>query len=195
MRKLAIFHLAFFTLPLGLLGCDGLESPVNPNPAPSADAAALSTGLGNGPKMVPYAAKAAFVPGSSAMTVCTPAAAGVALPAMLVAKGKQTHLGRTSSRITIEECSVTGGGVLGGGQFTHTSASGDGFSGRWDALFTPPTFVFVDNGKDHPLVADEGTGRFQGISGYAGGTGTIDLGTGEGTFEAQGKISSPGSLK
>lgn len=104
-------------------------------------------------------------------------------------------MGETTSYISIEYCAVTATGVLGGGHFTHTAANGDAVSGAWDALFTPPTFAFVTSGKDHPIVFESGTGRFDGVSGHAYGTGTINPVTGLGTFSVRGMMSSVGSLK
>jgi hypothetical protein len=65
----------------------------------------------------------------------------------------------------------------------------------WDALITPPSFTFGDNGKVTLIVAEGGTGRFEGASGYFSGTGTTDPATGARTFSVRGWISTVGSLK
>lgn len=190
MPKLNSLLLGLLLLPLGLIGCDGRTNPLTPTP---------TFARNDGPKAVAYRATASFVPGSPALTLCDlpPGYSGepVALPSLLVATGEHTHMGRTTSEITIDYCAVTATGVLGGGDFAHTGGNGDSFQGRWDALFTPPTFAFVENGKGYPIVAEEGTGRFEGISGQAYGTGTIDPLTGAGTFSVRGEITSPGSSK
>lgn len=151
------------------------------------------------PDMVPYRADIPFSPASSAMTLCTtpPGYVGppVALPALQVGWGHHTHLGLAYSEMTIDACQLTPDGIVGGGHFTHTAQNGDGISGRWDALFTPPTWRFVQNGKPYPAMVDGGTGRFAGATGYAFGTGMIDPATGAGTAAVQGWLSSIGASK
>lgn len=197
MRRLPILFLCVALIPLAVLACDGRQGPMAPDSAPIVDAArvAATNGLGYGRDMVPYAARASFAPGSTDLTLCAPATASMALPSLLIGVGPHTHLGMATSEITIEYCEVTSNGLLGGGRFTHTARNGDSITGVWDALFTPPTSEFVAAGKPWPILADGGTGRFEGVTGYAGGSGTIDPTTGEGTFSVRGVISSVGSLR
>lgn len=193
MRKLTTPILVAAVTTSAAVGCDGSFDLLQPE----ASAPAVSATASDGARLVPYRAEASFEPGSASLTVCDlpPGYAGdpVALPSLLLATGQHSHLGRTTSRITIENCELTSAGVLGGGAFVHTSARGDGFSGSWDALFTPPVFAFVSNGKPHPIVAESGTGRFEGLDGHWYGRGTIDLATGTGTFFVRGMISPVGS--
>jgi hypothetical protein len=151
------------------------------------------------PGMAPYRADIPFAPASPAMTACStpPGYDGppVALPALQAGWGHHSHLGLAYSEITIDACQLTPDGLIGGGHFTHTAKNGDGISGRWDALFTPPTWRFVENGKPYPAMIDAGTGRFAGATGYGFGGGTIDLATGKGTAEVNGWLSSVGASK
>lgn len=201
MRKLRFLLLLLPFVFLGVAACDDSVNPAGPDQTAIAGHEAATAGplsaARHGPKMVPYKADARFAPQSLVLTVCTlpPGYSGdpVALAQDNGGVGQHSHMGRTTSSITIAYCAVTATGVLGGGHFTHVAANGDSFSGLWDALFTPPTFEFVKNGKTQPLVFESGTGRFEGISGYAQGSGTINPVTGFGTFSVRGVISSVGS--
>lgn len=181
----------------GVFACDGSSDPFGPRVDPEVHAPAVDRASVHveGDGMVPYRASASFAPGSANLTACASAGPPMALPALLIGDGPHSHMGRATSEITIESCQVTSAGVLGSGHYTHTARNGDSFGGSWDALFTPPTYTFVANGKDFPILAESGTGRFEGISGHAWGTGTIDPVTGHGTFSVRGMISSVGSLR
>ena len=177
MRKLGFLLLLLPFVALAVTACDGTEELA-------------------GPQMVPYEATASFSPTSAALTVCQLPEGypgdPVALAAESAGVGQHSpYLGETVSVITIEGCTLTETGVLGWGTFTHTGSGGDAISGSWDALFTPPDFEFVANGKAHPIVFESGTGSLSGVSGWAEGTGTIDPATGAGTFSVQGEISEP----
>jgi hypothetical protein len=207
MRKLAFILLLLPFVPLGVAGCDQSENPAGPNQTALAGDEAGTAGTlsaaWHGPKMVPYKADASFGPGTTSLTPCIPDGSTTpvtALPAFSIGEGEHSHLGRATSVIVDDYCTAildgtTLVGLLAGGTFTHTAANGDAVTGLWDALFTPPTFEFITNGKAHPTVFTGGTGRFAGASGNAYGGGTIDAVTGLGTFSVQGIISSVGSLK
>lgn len=188
---------------LGLAACGDAPVPTDPGRASvealTTGAIVAATDIPSATRLVPYRAEASFGPASPALTFCTepPGYAGppVALGAVNVGTGTHAHLGRATSTIMIDWCALTASGVLGGGTFEHVGANGDAISGLWDALFTPPTFTFVHNGKDSPIVVTGGSGRFEGASGHVSGTGTIDPATGLGTFSVKGGISSVGSLK
>lgn len=198
MQRLTTPSLAVLIASAGVLGCSGLNDLTSSDDAHSAARPALAADVQD-PMMVPYRAEAAFAPGSPELTVCDlPAGYSgdpVALPTLAVGEGQQTYLGRATTAITTEYCALTPAGVLAGGHVINTAADGASLNGVWDALITPPTFVFVENGKAAPIVVDGGTGRFEGASGYSSGTGTVDLATGAGTFSVRGWISTVGSQK
>jgi hypothetical protein len=210
MRKLTFLLLLLPFVALGITACDGSENPAGPAAPDQASLAGTGAGgagpisaAGHGRELVPYRAEASFWPGTANMTPCFPDGSTTpvaALPAFSVGEGEHSHLGRATSVITDDYCTAildgpTLVGLLAGGTFTHTAANGDAISGVWDALFTPPSFEFVANGKNHPIVVTDGTGRFAGASGYAYGSGTIDPNTGQGSFSVQGVLTSVGSLK
>lgn len=198
MQRLTTPFLTVLVASAAVLGCSDLNDTAGPDAALSATRPALVP-QSQASAMVPYRADAAFAPGSPQLTVCDlPAGYSgdpVALPTLAVGEGQQTYLGRATTAITTEYCSLTAQGVLAGGHVSNTAPNGESLNGVWDALITPPTFVFVDNGKAAPIVVDGGTGRFEGVSGYSSGAGTVDLTTGAGTFSVQGWITTVGSTK
>jgi len=208
MRNLAFLLFILPLVALGITACDGSGNPAGPNQtALAGDQAGTAGPLSAARKlvkgMVPYKADASFGPGTTDLTYCFPEGSDIpvaALAAFSIGEGQHSHLGRATTVITDDYCTaILDGsvlvGLLAGGPFTHTAANGDAVSGVWDALFTPPTFAFVANGKTQPIVFESGTGRFDGVSGYAYGTGTINPVTGVGTFSVRGMMSSVGSLK
>jgi hypothetical protein len=108
----------------------------------------------------------------------------------LLATGYVSHLGKTTSVVTVEACVVTAGGyLLATGTTTDMGANGDGTCATWVGHFYP------DGRIDFPTILfTGGTGRFEGVEGWASGAGsqTPEGGT---YWIDEGMISSVGSTE
>jgi hypothetical protein len=108
----------------------------------------------------------------------------------LTGEGSATHLG--SYTVELSFC-ARAGGILDDGLGTFVAANGDllHFTFEGTSTFTPPfTLAFTSYS-----VFTGGTGRFDGASGEAVVTGSLDVRTVSGSGEWDGTISSVGSNK
>jgi hypothetical protein len=191
--------LGFAVLLLALAGCsDG--NPVGVD-ATTLDAQTLTVAAKNEVKMVPLKGTWDFMPNPDAAPVPCVDPLGNPVPfafptGAMTAMGNVTHLGKTTSVITLDACTVYPDGSLQGpGTFTHTGANGDAIYGTYVGVIYPDgTLSFDPDVADPPIVIMGGTGRFDGATGWAVGGGMVDIGTG-GTFWIEGMISSVGSIK
>jgi hypothetical protein len=105
-------------------------------------------------------------------------------------EGSATRLGNYTVQLSF--C-ARAGGILADGRGTFVAANGDllHFTFEGTSAFAPPfTLSFTSYS-----VFTGGTGRFDGASGQAVVTGTLDVRTGEGSGAWDGTISSVGSSK
>ena len=106
----------------------------------------------------------------------------------LTGEGSATHLG--SYTVGLSFC-ARAGGILGDGRGTFAAANGDllHFTFEGTSAFVPP---FTLNFTSYAAFTG-GTGRFDGASGEAVVTGSLDVRTGAGDGRWEGTISSIGS--
>jgi len=100
---------------------------------------------------------------------------GVFFPHEFEGKGRFTHLGKVTSAIFADSCSVSGSTLEATGHATHTAANGDSvdvaFSGSANLATGAIVFDIIE--------ITGGTGRFEGASGTLEGVGSISGTTGE----------------
>jgi hypothetical protein len=162
-----------------VVACDSATAP---DPQLSMNAAAAADGL------VPIRIQeTAFTAPDAMAVVCEPAAAGVALPDRLLARGVASHLGQVSSVITGASCVVdlTSGVVAIAGTAERTAANGDLLLATWAGTLAGGTLTL-------DITFTGGTGRFRNATGWAHGSGYMDASTGTGAWTAAGRISAPG---
>lgn len=170
-------------LTLGSLAA--CESTTAPEAAPDA---VLAASMAGGAVMVPITIREAYAPAPDAtMTPCEPAAAGAALPSVLLAWGQGTHLGRMTSVLSGGICTVDiGTGLISfTGNAVHTAANGDRLFAEFAGTISPGTLTLSN------ITFTGGTGRFENVTGYGSGGGTLETATGAGWFEVNGMISRP----
>lgn len=117
MRKLAIVSLGFFALLMGLLGCDGLEGPVSPDQAPSAQLSAETSGSSAADVVRPLRQTSSGVLGP--VGACT---AGV-VQFEAEGHGRASHMGRFD--ISFSWCLNSATGEIDGGDAVVVAANGD----------------------------------------------------------------------
>jgi len=149
------------------------------------------------PKMVPFKGRWDAQPDPEAQLIPCLSPGGdtteVALPSAFIAQGQVTHLGRTNTVISGDRCwyDADEGTITAEGTAVHTGANGDALIAEYrnvtsvvDGTFGSESIRFVD-----------GTGRFEGASGYASSQGTIDLTSFTASFTIEGMVSTVGSNK
>ena len=205
MRKLTFLLLVLPFVALGIAACDSTQNLVGPAGAEQAfpesgtdgSAGRMSADRQLDHQMVHFASVASFAPMTQNLIFCDlpPDYSGdpVAFPVDSAGSGESSFMGEIEIYIVFDYCQVTPVGVLGGGRFVDTDNNGDTVSGIWDAIFMPPVFVFIRNGKAQPLIIEDGTGSYAGTTGFARGGGTIDPETGSGSYVVRGMVNLAGS--
>jgi hypothetical protein len=115
----------------------------------------------------------------------------VALPSTFIAQGQVTHLGRTHTIISGGECwfDADEGTITAAGTAVHTGANGDAIFAEYQNTTSIADGTF---GSDN-IEFVGGTGRFEGVTGYARSQGTINLTNFTASFSIQGMITPVGA--
>ncbi len=161
------------------------QSATAPGTAPDV---VLAASMSGGTGMVPISVREAYAPApGKAFQPCEPAAAGVALPVTSLAWGQGTHLGRVTSVLTGDVCTVdlSTGTISLAGSAVHTAANGDQLLAEFAGTLSAGILTLTS------ITFTGGTGRFADVVGSGTGSGTIDPTTASGRFEVIGMISRP----